>query len=595
MREVFDDMNGEFSARLRAHKITTRTSRTREGELTLTSRVAVVEAKFSLNVLDRLHEPSFIALRRPTNNGETHIIYEVVGVRPMHFQMLGMGIAVPKVIRKEFLERIDKSWEASEETWIDVIAVPTNYRMDIEGGNLKFERSNLTPLVGSEAHILSRETVKEFLCVDDGVEVGTLIGFNLPLTVNIMELVRYHTGLFGFTGCGKSNLSSYLLRKSLEKIPNLAVVIFDVAGEYLIHLLDLAPRMFSTEDFEQDVQRIMDSQAVPETLEEKLDRRIIIDAIERLVDSGRVQRLSLTQPREKISFNMGLITHLLSGIARKREKESIQAAVTLRRLDGFMRKNGYDDATPLEEIAKNPEAKAELEKILRDFTASIHSMSSTVKDIHSILNVLEEGLPAEEEEDEEDAVKNAEWLAFEVAIGDFSGLNIVYVPEPELARQVVSRFIRRLLWLKKTHGIGRTVLTVLDEAQEFIPDRTRRDDFTEDSNKAVEALLRQGRKYRANCWVCSQRVAHLNVNALQQLHSYFVSVLPRFYDRMVIADAFSLSYDLLDKTTDLETGEWLFVSYKATRQRNVPVFIKTPNNEEILISNLMRSRGFAHK
>jgi len=506
-----------------------------------------------------------------------------------------MGIAVPKVIRKEFLERIDKSWEASEETWIDVIAVPTNYRMDIEGGNLKFERSNLTPLVGSEAHILSRETVKEFLCVDDGVEVGTLIGFNLPLTVNIMELVRYHTGLFGFTGCGKSNLSSYLLRKSLEKIPNLAVVIFDVAGEYLIHLLDLAPRMFSTEDFEQDVQRIMDSQAVPETLEEKLDRRIIIDAIERLVDSGRVQRLSLTQPREKISFNMGLITHLLSGIARKREKESIQAAVTLRRLDDFMRKNGYDDATPLEKIAKNPEAKDELEKILRDFTASIHSMSSTVKDIHSILNVLEEGLPAEEEEDEEDAVKNAEWLAFEVAIGDFSGLNIVYVPEPELARQVVSRFIRRLLWLKKTHGIGRTVLTVLDEAQEFIPDRTRRDDFTEDSNKAVEALLRQGRKYRANCWVCSQRVAHLNVNALQQLHSYFVSVLPRFYDRMVIADAFSLSYDLLDRTTDLETGEWLFVSYKATKQRNVPVFIKTPNNEEILISNLMRSRGFAHK
>ena len=72
-----------------------------------------------------------------------------------------------------------------------------------------------------------------------------------------------------------------------------------------------------------------------------------------------------------------------------------------------------------------------------------------------------------------------------------------------------------------------------------------------------------------------------------QLHSYFVSVLPRFYDRMVIADAFSLSYDLLDKTTDLETGEWLFVSYKATKQRNAPIFVKTPNNEEILISKLL--------
>jgi len=80
------------------------------------------------------------------------------------------------------------------------------------------------------------------------------------------------------------------------------------------------------------------------------------------------------------------------------------------------------------------------------------------------------------------------------------------------------------------------------------------------------------------------------VNALQQLHSYFVSVLPRFYDRMVIADAFSLSYDLLDKTTDLETGEWLFVSYKATKQRNVPIFVKTPNNEDILTTNLVNKQ-----
>jgi hypothetical protein len=62
--------------------------------------------------------------------------------------------------------------------------------------------------------------------------------------------------------------------------------------------------------------------------------------------------------------------------------------------------------------------------------------------------------------------------------------------------------------------------------------------------------------------------------------------LPRFYDRMVIADAFSLSYDMLERTTELETGQWLFVSYKATKQRNVPAFIQTPNNEEILLDRL---------
>ncbi|MCS7113702.1 MAG: ATPase, partial [Candidatus Bathyarchaeota archaeon] len=99
---------------------------------------------------------------------------------------------------------------------------------------------------------------------------------------------------------------------------------------------------------------------------------------------------------------------------------------------------------------------------------------------------------------------------------------------------------------------------------------------------------RQGRKYRVYGWIASQRLAHMNVNALQQLHSYFVSTLPRYYDRMVVADAFSLSYELLDKVTELDTGEWLFVSFKATKQRNVPSFIKAYNNEDILIENLKK-------
>ena len=584
--QIFDDMNGEFSARLRSHRVTTRTSRTREGEITLTSQVAVAEARFSLNVLDRLHEPNFIAFHRPTQSGEAFIIYEVVAVRPMHFQMLGMDISVPKVIRREFLETIDKGWRASDETWIDVIAVPTGYLMRVENGRLKFERSNLTPLVGSEAHILSKETVKEFLCVEDGVAIGNLIGFDLPLTVNISEMVRYHTGIFGFTGCGKSNLCSFLIRRALEKIEGISIVIFDVAGEYLIHLLDLEPRLFSTEDFGGNVERVMDSQAMPETLEQMIDRDVIMKRIERLIDMGRIQRLSLSPPLKQIPLNMGFLLDLFGEIARGRRRGAVQAAIALNKINRLLIRKGYDDGTSLDEVRKDIEARVELEEILEEFLSSVHSMSGMVKDVQAIMGILEEGLDKGEYEGGVEAIRNAEWLAEKVAVGEYRGVNIVYLPDPKDARHVVSRFIEQLLWLKKTKGVGRTVLTVLDEAQEFIPDRTKKEDFTEQSNIAVEALLRQGRKYRANCWICSQRVAHLNVNALQQLHSYFVSVLPRFYDRMVIADAFSLSYDLLDRTTELDIGEWLFVSYKATKQRNVPAFIRTPNNEEIMAKRL---------
>lgn len=70
------------------------------------------------------------------------------------------------------------------------------------------------------------------------------------------------------------------------------------------------------------------------------------------------------------------------------------------------------------------------------------------------------------------------------------------------------------------------------------------------------------------------------------MHSYFISILPRIYDRITVADAFAVSYDLLDRTLDLETGQWLFVSYKATKRRGVPAFIQAPDNEVVLAKAL---------
>lgn len=70
------------------------------------------------------------------------------------------------------------------------------------------------------------------------------------------------------------------------------------------------------------------------------------------------------------------------------------------------------------------------------------------------------------------------------------------------------------------------------------------------------------------------------MSALQQLHSYFVSTLPRNCDGMVIAESFILDYRVLDRTPQLSVSEWLFVPHGTIRQQNVPVFIKTENNEE---------------
>jgi hypothetical protein len=66
----------------------------------------------------------------------------------------------------------------------------------------------------------------------NGASSADLLGFELPLKVNMQNLVRYHSACLGFTGSGKSNFTSHLIREAMKAHPDLRVVIFDIVGEY---------------------------------------------------------------------------------------------------------------------------------------------------------------------------------------------------------------------------------------------------------------------------------------------------------------------------------------------------------------------------
>ncbi|KYH38618.1 MAG: ATPase, partial [Candidatus Bathyarchaeota archaeon B23] len=50
---------------------------------------------------------------------------------------------------------------------------------------------------------------------------------------------------------------------------------------------------------------------------------------------------------------------------------------------------------------------------------------------------------------------------------------------------------------------------------------------------------------------------YLNTNALQQLHTYFISTLPRPYDRGLISNTFMIDRGMLERTLEFAPGEWL--------------------------------------
>ena len=80
----------------------------------------------------------------------------------------------------------------------------------------------------------------------------------------------------------------------------------------------------------------------------------------------------------------------------------------------------------------------------------------------------------------------------------------------------------------------------------------------------------------------------MNTNVLQQIHTYFVSTLPRPYDRQLISETFGISDSLVDRTLNFDIGQWLLISFKAALKEDIPIMFHADNNINELKENLLK-------
>ena len=154
------------------------------------------------------------------------------------------------------------------------------------------------------------------------------------------------------------------------------------------------------------------------------------------------------------------------------------------------------------------------------------------------------------------------------------------IVDPNLIKSIAIDLSKAVLMSrKKEFNVEPLVLFVFDETQEFVPAYERARGIERECTAQVETLLRQGRKYGLGGCLATQRIAYLNTNALQQLHTYFVGPMPRPYDRSLVSNTFTIDQGILEKTLEFAPGDWLLSSYIATGMENVPIFIKADNAE----------------
>lgn len=605
--KCFTDFDGRFRARLAA--VTPRFFASGEESKVMGTGARYncrIKVEYQKDLMGLLEEGMLLAARnfKQTVFGEErYTLMEISRVWPEHYGLKGLSDHGYYPMQFEIIEQSETDWLTNDKTTmiIQIDAIPINYDLVItKDDDFKFIKGFSYPVVGSPVYILNSEMINRMYnrdivekmgidpskTVDDArldPRIGIIKMFQasnttIPIYVDFEKLVRYHFGVFAFTGGGKSNLMSNILRKLLLHTKDVKVVVFDISCEYVFLLIDLLadekiPAKVILENRIESLDQFFNSVVKPREYES--DERIKY-GLKKIMDQNKVA--FYTRPKQKIPTYAEFLEEL-----NEQRKNCADKPHYLNAIDKI-----YDAVLEyIEEhrLSENQEVCEEFIGYINDVAVQtieefkVHEKSGLYGWATTRLTVLDRIRRRREDEKKETSGLTVEKIR--ELLEDETKLVCISISDPTTIKELVITLTRDLLIRRKRRfQVKPYILLVFDEAQEFIPELTSATGIDKKCSRQVETLLRQGRKYGIGVCIATQRIAYLNTNALQQLHTYFVGTLPRPYDRTLISDTFMIDKGILEKTLEFAPGEWLLSSYIATGIENVPIFIRADNAEK---------------
>ena len=528
-------------------------------------------------------------------------LMEISRVWPEHFGLYGISDHGYYPMQFEIIEQSEADWQTDDKStmMIQIDAVPINYDLVLdEKCAFSFVKGFSYPVVGSPCYILNgdminrmfNQRIAEKLGVDPtktsgdartDPRLGLIKMFEaskiaIPIYVDFEKLVRYHFGVFAFTGGGKSNLMSNILRKLLLHDKDTKIVIFDISCEYMFLLLDVladpnVPAKVVLEHRIDSVQQFFNNVVKPREYE--TDERTKA-GLQRMMNQGKLAYY--TKPRRQIPTYSQFIEEI-----EEQRKSSTDKPHYMNAIDKihdaileYIEEHGLVENQQVDEGFVNhiaETASRTVEEFKVHDKSGLYAWATTRS---TIIDVIRKG---RQKETQKTAGLTAEKIR-ELLEDKPTRILCISISDPYTIKDLAIELTQDLLVRRKRKfQVKPYILLVFDEAQEFISSNSVGIDAK--CSTHVETLLRQGRKYGLGVCIATQRLAYLNTNALQQLHTYFVGTLPRPYDRELVSDTFMIDKGILEKTLEFAPGEWLLSSYIATGMENVPIFTKADNAE----------------
>ena len=601
----FTDFDGRFDGRLAAVYGVRRSEVSAETTGFSAKYECRIKAQYQRDLMGLLEEGMLLAVRNfkaKKHGGNRFTLLEISRIGPEHFGLRGLSEHSYYPYQFEIIEQSVADWDTDDKAtmMIQLGAIPLNYDLIVQQNTQQYLKGFTYPVVGERVFILNKATIhrmynrrlfeelglpwkdEEIITNADARKdprIGVIKMFQeeddpVPVYVSFERLVRYHFGVFSFTGGGKSNLLSNILRRLLYHAIRTKVVIFDISMEYPFLLQDVfmdssIKSKIITEIPIKDTKRFEKVVVTPRSFE----KSNIAPNLEKILQQGKIgyyQMAGKPPPNYEDIYDQ----------IRMLEKSEGDKAVNLDAIHEVERKvlDWLKDKKQERSDVVSAEFLDYLQAVATEAVEKFKVWKSgSLAAWASTRSQLKESLTKKPERPDEDSYTT------EKLIGLLNGdtrLLCLSIAEPNIIKRLAIDLTSEALQeRKKAFKVEPQVLFVFDEAQEFIPayDKARGIDAT--CTNRIETLLRQGRKYGLGGCVATQRIAYLNTNALQQLHTYFVGPLPRPYDRSLVSSTFTIDQSILEKTLEFAPGQWLLSSYIATGMENVPIFITADNSE----------------
>ena len=599
----FTDFSGRFKARLAA--VTPAFMPVATHELTgISARYECrIKVEYHKDAMGLIEEGMLIAVRNFKSNSKDHrySLMVISRVWPEHYGLKGLSEHSYYPMQFEIIQQSVNDWDTSDKStmMVQISALPINYDLILnDSAEPKYEKGFTYPVIAAEAQILNRDMISHMYnqrilaklgfnpktTTSDAYKdprIGTIQMFEsmeekIPIYLDFEAMVRYHFGIFAFTGAGKSNLLSNVLRRLLIHQPEVKVIVFDISSEYPFLLMDLfAEDKISSkiilENPVTNAEQFYASVVKPREYEDDDRVRKVFAKI-----FGQKKITYYLKPESKIPTFGDILDEL-----NRQRNESLDKPHYVNALDRIRQevvdyKAGHEvaDSRPIDEdfIKQLDEwGRTAIDEFKISDRSGVYAWAT------SRLTLLDNLKRAEKEKR---TTGGLDIQGIRDLVEKESRLTCISISDPYVIKELVVDLAREFLQRRKrSFKVKPYVLFVFDEAQEFVPDLSGSSGIDKDCSKVVETLLRQGRKYGLGGCLATQRIAYLNTNALQQLHTYFVGTLPRPYDRTVVSDTFTIDKQILEKTLEFAPGEWLLSSFIATGMENVPIFIKADNAE----------------